>query len=115
MRSCWIPGVYQTAAFGFFTYLAALLIRTYGMRAGDTAFPLALAFLGAMLGSVLGGLVAGRAWRVAGVMGTLGGGGVLAGGTFGVGVSLGNGHLCVKPPPLGGCPRINVNSLLIAS
>ena len=79
--------LYQTAAFGLFTYLAAFLIRTYGMRAGDTALPLALALLGAMLGSVLGGMVAGRAWRIAGVALTLGGGGVLVGVAFVVGVS----------------------------
>ncbi|HEY7493888.1 MAG TPA: MFS transporter, partial [Candidatus Tectomicrobia bacterium] len=40
--------LYQTAAFGLFTYLAAFLIRTYGLRVGDTALPLALALLGAM-------------------------------------------------------------------
>src|SRR5262245_38189799 len=34
--------LYQAAACGLFTYLAALLIRTYGMRTGDTALPLAL-------------------------------------------------------------------------
>src|SRR5262245_15325149 len=54
--------LYQAAAFGLFTYLAAFLIRTYEMRTGATAFPLALALLGAMLGSVLGGaLAAGQA------------------------------------------------------
>ncbi len=79
--------LYQTAAFGLFTYLAAFLIRTYGMRTGDTALPLALAFLGAMLGSMLGGVVAGRAWRIAGVTFTLGVGGVLVGIAFVVGVS----------------------------
>jgi predicted MFS family arabinose efflux permease len=42
--------LYQAAAFGLFTYLAAFLIRTYGMRTGATAFPLALALLGAVLG-----------------------------------------------------------------
>jgi predicted MFS family arabinose efflux permease len=79
--------LYQAAAFGLFTYLATFLIRTYGMRAGDTALPLALALLGAMLGSVLGGMVAGRAWRIAGVALTLGGGGMLGGMAFMVGVS----------------------------
>jgi predicted MFS family arabinose efflux permease len=80
--------LYQAAAFGLFTYLAAFFIRTYGMRAGDTALPLALALLGAMLGSLLGGAVAGRAWRIMGVALTLFGGGVLVGGTFLVGASL---------------------------
>jgi DHA1 family inner membrane transport protein len=58
--------LYQTAAFGLFTYLAAFLIRTYGMQAADTALPLALALLGAMAGSLLGGAVAARAWRIGG-------------------------------------------------
>jgi predicted MFS family arabinose efflux permease len=75
------------AAFGLFTYLAALLIRTYGMRTGDTALPLALALMGAMLGSVLGGMMAGRAWRIVGVTCSLGAGGVLVGIAFMVGVS----------------------------
>ncbi len=79
--------LYQAAAFGLFTYLAAFLIRTYGMRVGDTALPLALALLGAMLGSVLGGIVAGRAWRIAAVALTLGVGSVLIGVAFVVGVS----------------------------
>lgn len=79
--------LYQAAAFGLFTYLAAFFIRTYGMRTGETALPLALALMGAMLGSVLGGALAGRAWRIAGVTGTLGVGGVLGGVTFAVGMS----------------------------
>jgi len=77
----------QTAAFGLYTYLAAFLIHTYGMRTGDTAVPLALVFLGAMAGSILGGLVAGRAWRIAGATVTLGVGGGLVGIAFVVGVS----------------------------
>jgi predicted MFS family arabinose efflux permease len=80
--------LYQTAAIGFFTYLAAFLIHTYGMRTGDTALPLALALLGAMVGSLLGGVVAGRAWRIVGVALTLLIGGVLVGVAFVVGVSL---------------------------
>ena len=79
--------LYQTAAFGLFTYLAAFLIRTYGMRTGDTAIPLALALVGAMLGSMLGGVVAGRTWRLTGVTCTLGVGGVLVGIAFTVGIS----------------------------
>jgi predicted MFS family arabinose efflux permease len=79
--------LYQTAAFGLFTYLAAFLIRTYGMQMGDTALPLALALLGAMLGSLLGGAVAGRVWRIGGVALTLWVGGVLVGSAFLVGVS----------------------------
>ena len=59
--------LYQTAAFALFTYLAAFLIRTYGIREKATALPLAVALLGAMLGSMLGGTVAGRTWRIGGV------------------------------------------------
>ena len=69
--------LYQTAAFALFTYLAAFLIRTYGMRERETALPLAVALLGAMLGSILGGSVAGRTWRIGGVALTL-----LVGGLF---------------------------------
>ena len=80
--------LYQTAAFGLYTYLAAFLIYTYGMQTGNTALPLALVLLGALLGSLLGGAVAGRAWRIGGVILTLGGGGVLVGVAFLTGVSL---------------------------
>src|SRR5678815_15971 len=71
-----------------YTYLAAFLIHTYGMQTGNTALPLALVLLGALLGSLLGGAVAGRAWRIGGVILTLGGGGVLVGVAFLTGVSL---------------------------
>lgn len=70
--------LYQTAAFAMFTYLAAFLIRTYGMRERATALPLAVALLGAMLGSLLGGTVAGRRWRIAAVALALLTGGMLA-------------------------------------
>ena len=55
---------YQTAALGIFVYLAAFLIRKYGMTQGDTAIPLAVVGLGAMLGSLLGGYVAGQRQRL---------------------------------------------------
>jgi predicted MFS family arabinose efflux permease len=55
---------YQMAALGIFTYLVAFLVRTYGMPQGDTALPLAVVGTGAMLGSLLGGYVAGRAQRL---------------------------------------------------
>ena len=80
--------LYQTAAFGLFTYLAAFIIYSYGIRAGDTALPLALALTGAMLGSLLGGTVAGRTWRIGVVALALLVGGVLVGIAFVVGVSL---------------------------
>jgi predicted MFS family arabinose efflux permease len=79
--------LYQTAAFALFTYLAAFLIRTYGMRERQTALPLAVALLGAMLGSLLGGVVAGRTWRIWGVALTLPVGGFFAGVVFGVAVT----------------------------
>ena len=80
--------LYQTAAFGLFTYIAAFTIYSYGIRAGDTALPLALALSGAMLGSLLGGTVAGRTWRIGVVALALLVGGVLVGIAFVVGVSL---------------------------
>jgi len=55
---------YQTAALGIFVYLVAFLVRTYGMKQGDTALPLAVVGMGAMLGSLLGGYVAGRSQRL---------------------------------------------------
>jgi DHA1 family inner membrane transport protein len=55
---------YQTAALGIFVYVVAFLIRTYGMKQGDTALPLAIVGTGAMLGSLLGGYVAGGAQRL---------------------------------------------------
>jgi predicted MFS family arabinose efflux permease len=79
--------LYHAATFGLFTYLAAFLIRTYGMQTGGTALPLAVAGTGAMLGSLLGGVVAGQAWRIPGVTLTLLVGGVLTGFAFVVGAS----------------------------
>jgi MFS transporter, DHA1 family, inner membrane transport protein len=79
--------LYQMAAFALFTYLAAFLMRSYGMRGRDTALPLAAAFFGAMLGSLLGGTVAGRTWRIGGVALALLVGGIFAGLMFLVAVS----------------------------
>ena len=123
--------LYQMAAFGLFTYLAAFLIHTYGIRMGDTALPLALVFLGAMAGSILGGIVAGRAWRIVGVALTLGGGGVLGGLAFVVGMSpwltvllasAGAVHLTVFEPvtwvltaELAGESRATANGMLATS
>lgn len=80
--------LYQAAAFALFTYLAAFLMRTYGMRERETALPLAVALLGAMVGSLLGGTVAGRTWRIGGVALTLLVGGIFAGVVFVVAPSL---------------------------
>ena len=74
--------LYQTAAFALFTYLAAYLIRIYGMREGATALPLAAALLGAMVGSLIGGTVTGRTWRIGGVALALVVGGIFAGMVF---------------------------------
>jgi predicted MFS family arabinose efflux permease len=72
--------LYQSAAVGLFTYLAASLRRIYGLTAGETVVPLALVGLGAMGGSLLGGRVASHGRRlvlaatalcVGGVMGGL--------------------------------------------
>ncbi len=48
-----------TAFSGVFTYLAAYLITTYSMDAGEVALPLTLAGLGVIVGSLMGGRVAG--------------------------------------------------------
>src|SRR5262245_43149680 len=56
--------LYQIAALGIFTYLAAILRHTYGMTAGDTVVPLALVGIGAMVGSLIGGRVAGHERRL---------------------------------------------------
>jgi predicted MFS family arabinose efflux permease len=80
--------LYQTAAFGLFTYLAAFLVHAYGGRTGNTALPLALALAGAMLGSFLGGAVAGRTWRIGIVALALVIGGLLVGVAFVAAVSL---------------------------
>lgn len=79
--------LYNTATAGLFTYLAAFLIRTYGMQTGATALPLAVAGTGAVLGSLLGGAVAGQAWRIPCVTLTLLVGGVLTELAFAVGAS----------------------------
>jgi len=76
--------LYQTAAFALFTYLATFLVRASGMRERETALPLAVALLGAMVGSLLGGTVAGRPWRIGAVALTLLVGGVFAGMVFAV-------------------------------
>ena len=50
--------------FGMFTYLAAHLIQSYHMQAGDTALPLAFAGSGAIVGGFLGGQLADHCHRV---------------------------------------------------
>jgi len=79
--------LYQCAAYALFTYLTALLIRSHGLRTGDTALPLALAMLGAMVGTVVGGLLAERPWRLAAVTLALGSGGLVGGLAFLLGLA----------------------------
>jgi len=50
---------------GLFSYLAAHLMQTYHLRAGDTALPLALAGGGVIAGGFLGGRVADHPCRIA--------------------------------------------------
>jgi len=51
--------------FGMFAYLAAHLIQSYHLPAGDTALPLAIAGSGAIVGGWLGGRVADHRHRLA--------------------------------------------------
>jgi DHA1 family inner membrane transport protein len=51
--------------FGMFAYLAAHLMQSYHMRAGDTSLPLAVAGSGAIVGGFLGGWVADHRRRLA--------------------------------------------------
>ena len=64
--------------FGMFAYLAAYLIESYHMLAGDTAPPRALAGSGAIVGGGLGGWVTGQRRRLALVALSCVGSGLLA-------------------------------------
>ena len=55
----------QMVFFGMFTYLAAYLMQTYHLPAGDTALPLALAGVGVIVGAIVGGRIAGHRRRLA--------------------------------------------------
>ncbi len=55
----------QMVFFGMFAYLAAYLMQTYHLPAGDTALPLALAGVGVIVGAILGGRIAGHRRRLA--------------------------------------------------
>ena len=55
----------QMVFFGMFAYLAAYLMQTYHLPAGDTALPLALAGVGVIVGGFLGGRVADHRRRLA--------------------------------------------------
>jgi predicted MFS family arabinose efflux permease len=56
-------GLQVMAYIGMSGYLAAYLIQTYGMDAGETAVPLSLAGLGVIVGSLVGG-----GWRTGGIV-----------------------------------------------
>ena len=55
----------QMAFFGVFSYLAANLIQTYDLAAGETVLPLALAGLGVIAGGFIGGRIARHRRRLA--------------------------------------------------
>jgi DHA1 family inner membrane transport protein len=58
-------GLLTVAFIGVFSYLAANLIQTYGLSAGETVLPLALAGLGVIAGGFIGGRIAGHRRRLA--------------------------------------------------
>lgn len=68
----------QMVFFGMFGYLAAYLMQTYRMPAGATAFPLALAGAGVIVGALLGGRIADHRRRLAWFTMACGGSGLLA-------------------------------------
>jgi DHA1 family inner membrane transport protein len=68
----------RLVSFGMFAYLAAHLIQSYHMPAGDTALPLAIAGSGAIVGGWLGGRVADHRHRLAWYALSCVGSGVLA-------------------------------------
>lgn len=77
----------QMVRFGAFGYLAARLIQTYGLTAGETLLPLALAGLGLIAGGFIGGLVSAHRRRLTWVALSFLFSGLLAAMVFGVTVS----------------------------
>ncbi len=77
----------ETAVYGVFSYLAANLIQTYSMRAGETFLPLALAGAGVITAGFIGGRVADHPRRLALFSAFPLGGGLLAGLIFTTNVS----------------------------
>ncbi len=78
----------QTALIGLMTYFAAYLIQDYGFDEGATSFPLVLIGTGAFFGSILGGLIAGRTYRLLGVAIASLGGGLGVGAIFSLGAPI---------------------------
>ena len=70
------------------TYFAAYLIQNYGFNEGATSLPLALIGTGAFVGSVFGGLIAGRSNRLLGVAIASLGGGLGVGAIFALGAPI---------------------------
>jgi predicted MFS family arabinose efflux permease len=68
----------QTVLFGVFGYLAAHLMHTAQLTAGDTVLPLAIAGGGLIAGGILGGRIAAHRRRVAWFAGACLGSGLLA-------------------------------------
>ena len=77
----------QMGAFGMLGYLAAYLMQTYQMPAGDTALPLALAGVGVIVGCFVGGWAADHRCRLAWLAVSCWGSGLLAALVFTVRVS----------------------------
>ena len=78
----------QTALIGLMTYFAAYLIQNYGFNEGATSLPLALIGTGAFVGSICGGVIAGRSYRLLGVAIASLGGGLGVGAIFALGAPV---------------------------
>jgi predicted MFS family arabinose efflux permease len=78
----------QTALIGLMTYFAAYLIQDYGFNEGATSLPLVLIVSGALIGSIGGGLIAGRSNRLLGVAIASLGGGLGVGAIFALGAPI---------------------------
>jgi len=70
------------------TYFAAFLVQDYGFNEGATSLPLVLIGTGAFFGSILGGLIAGRTYRLLGVAIVSLGGGLAVGAIFSLGAPI---------------------------
>jgi len=77
----------QMALFGLMTYFAAYMIESYGWDEANAAPGLALLGVGAVIGSVAGGFIAGRARRLDWLVTISLAGGVAAGLVFALGAS----------------------------
>lgn len=78
----------QTALIGLMTYFAAYLVQSYGFSEGATSLPLVLIGAGATIGSLYGGMIAGRSHRLTAVAIASFGGGLGAGIIFSLGAPI---------------------------